>query len=130
LALRFLALVGALLLATVSLLAADTLLLLTLAGVFVGVTVAPTLINGNSLIGRLVPAGRLTEGLSWMGTGIGIGAALGSSVAGRAIDTGGYHSGFVVVVVCAGLAALIALVSYRALARSAQPTDEIVDAAA
>jgi len=71
------------------LLAANSIPVLCLIGLLVGVTVAPTLINGNSLIGRLVTRDRLTEGLSWMGTGIGIGVAIGSSTSGVAIDHGG-----------------------------------------
>lgn len=127
---RFLVLVVALLVATGGLLFATSLPVLTVVGALVGITVAPTLINGNSLIGSLAPAGRLTEGLAWMGTGIGIGAAFGSSVAGRSIDTAGYQSGFVVVVACAGIAALIALMSYRTLRRAARPAQDEVIAAA
>ena len=48
---------------------------------------------------------------------VGIGASLGSSVAGKAIDTGGYHAGFWVVVASAAVAALIAVGSYRTLRR-------------
>ena len=93
-------------------------------GVLVGATIAPTLINGNSLIGRLVPQGRLTEGLSWMGTGIGIGASIGSSVSGQIIDVAGYHGGLVTVVVFSVLAAAIALASSRTLRRAAARSDE------
>src|SRR5664279_1856318 len=92
-------------------------------GVLVGATVAPTLINGNSLVGRLVPQGRLTEGLSWMGTGIGIGVSIGSSVSGQVIDDAGYHGGLVTVVVFSVLAAVIALASSRTLHRAAARGD-------
>lgn len=114
---RFLVGVIALLVASVGLLTANSVLLLAVIGLAVGVTIAPTLINGNTLIQGLAPAPRLTESLAWMGTGIGIGASLGSSVAGKAIDTGGYHAGFWVVVVSAAIAALIAAGSYRTLRR-------------
>ena len=114
---RFLVGVVALLVATLGLLAANSVLLLAAVGLVVGVTVAPTLINGNTLIKQLAPAPRLTESLAWMGTGIGIGASLGSSLAGKAIDSGGYHAGFWVVVVSAAIAALIAVGSYRTLRR-------------
>lgn len=115
--LRFLIGVVALLVASLGLLAANSVLLLAAVGLAVGVTIAPTLINGNTLIGRLAPPERLTESLSWMGTGIGIGAALGSSMAGSAIDAGGYHAGFLVVVVAATLAAVIAASSFFMLRR-------------
>lgn len=127
---RFLVGVVALLASTVGLLVANTILTLAAVGVAVGVTVAPTLINGNTLINRLAPAERLTESLAWMGTGIGIGAALGSSLAGKAIDTAGYHAGFVVVVVSAGLAAVIAAASYGTLRRATSAAEDVALATA
>ena len=114
--------------ACLALLIADSVLLLCLVGLLVGLTVAPTLINGNSLIGRLVTRDRLTEGLSWMGTGIGIGVAIGSSTSGQVIDLAGYHGGFVTVAGFATLAAVIALLGGRGLRRaltlSRIPADE------
>ncbi|MEN0069678.1 MAG: MFS transporter [Propionicimonas sp.] len=127
---RFVVGVLALLVATLGLLVANSIVVLAAVGVAVGLTVSPTLINGNTLIKKLAPAPRLTESLAWMGTGIGIGAALGSSMAGRAIDTAGYHGGFVVVVVSATLAAVIAAASYLTLRRvTASATDVAVAAA-
>jgi len=95
-----------------------SIVMLGLLGVLVGATVAPTLINGNTIVGRLVPRGRLTEGLAWMGTGIGIGASIGSSVSGAVIDGAGYQGGLVTVVGFAALAALLALLSSRTLRRA------------
>lgn len=114
---RFLWGVAAMFAACLALLVADSVLLLCLIGLLVGLTVAPTLINGNSLIGRLVTRDRLTEGLSWMGTGIGIGVAVGSSTSGQVIDAAGYHGGFVTVAGFATLAAVIALLGARSLRR-------------
>ena len=51
---RFLLGVAALFAACVALLIADSVLVLCVIGLAVGVTVAPALINGNTLIGRLV----------------------------------------------------------------------------
>ncbi|HET7725259.1 MAG TPA: MFS transporter [Propionibacteriaceae bacterium] len=107
----------------------SSILALGLIGALFGATVAPTLINGNTLVGRLVPQGRLTEGLSWMGTGIGIGASLGSSISGAVIDEVGYRGGFVIVLVFAALAALVAVVSSRTLRRASARHDEPVLAA-
>ena len=104
------------------------MLVLSAIGVLIGLTVAPTFINGNTLIGRLVLRERLTEGLSWMGTGIGIGVAIGSSIAGGVIDTGGYPAGFSVVTGFAALAALIAvasLASVRRAERRASTEDDV-----
>lgn len=80
-----------------------------------GFAIAPTLINGNGLVQELVPAARLTEGLTWVGTSLGVGVSIGSSLAGARIDAEGSHGGFLVVVL-AGAAALVAtLVSLRTL---------------
>ena len=68
----------------------------------VGFAIAPTLINGNGLVQELVPRERLTEGLTWVGTSLGVGVSVGSSVAGAQIDAAGSHAGFLVVVVAAG----------------------------
>ncbi|HMQ36599.1 MAG TPA: MFS transporter [Micropruina sp.] len=112
---RFLVGVAALCAACVALLGAHSVLLLCIGGVLVGVTVAPTLINGNTLIGSLVTRDRLTEGLSWMGTGIGIGVAIGSSASGQVIDHVGYPGGLATVAAFGVLAALIAFGGRRAL---------------
>ena len=53
-----------------------------------------------------------------MGTGIGIGASVGSSVAGPVIDVAGYHGGFLCVAAFAVIAALIAVLSLRPLRRA------------
>ena len=127
---RFLIGVVALVLTSLGLLVVDNVLLMSVVGLAVGLTVAPTLINGNSLIGQLSPPERLTEALSWMGTGIGIGAAFGSSVGGSAIDAGGYHAGFVVVVLAAALAALLAVAAFARLRRVARTGEEAVITAA
>lgn len=115
---RFVVGVVALFVSTVGLFVASSVLLLTGVGVLVGLTVAPTLINGNTLIGRLVLRERLTEGLAWMGTGIGIGAATGSSLAGGLIDGHGYAVGFATVTAFAALAAVIALASWASVRRA------------
>ncbi|MDM7830288.1 MFS transporter [Cellulomonas edaphi] len=80
-----------------------------------GFAIAPTLINGNALVQQLVPAERLTEGLTWIGTALGVGVSVGSSVAGARIDAEGSHAGFLVVVVSAVVAVVAVLASYRTL---------------
>lgn len=115
---RFLSGVAALCAACVALLGAHSVLLLCVVGVLVGVTIAPTLINGNTLIGSLVSRDRLTEGLSWMGTGIGIGVAIGSSASGQVIDHFDYAGGLATVTFFGVLAALIAFGGRGALRRA------------
>ncbi len=122
---RFAVGVVAMFLSATGLILADSIVLLSGVGLLVGVTVAPTLINGNTLIGRVVPTSRLTEGLAWMGTGIGIGAAAGSSISGAVIDAAGYHSGFIVVCGFAAAAAAIAVGSLGGLRRAVAAADAV-----
>jgi len=75
-------------------------------GLIVGVAVAPTFINANSLISHLVPASRLTEGLAWLGTSIGIGVSIGSLSSGFLIDHASYTAGFM----CSTISGLLALI--------------------
>ena len=64
---------------------------------------------------ELVPRERLTEGLTWVGTSLGVGVSVGSSVAGAQIDINGSHAGFLVVVISAGAAVLATLLALRTL---------------
>lgn len=70
-----------------------------------GVAVSPTFITSFGLIERRAPASMLTEGVTWVMTGIGIGMAGGAFVSGWVVDTYGAQNGFWVSVV-AGLAAV------------------------
>lgn len=80
-----------------------------------GFAISPTLINGNNLVQLLVPPSQLTEGLTWVGTALGVGVSVGTSVAGARIDEAGSHAGFTVVVVAAGIAVLVMLASLTTL---------------
>jgi hypothetical protein len=51
-----------------------------------GLTVAPTLIAGYSLVAELVAPRRLTEGLAYFGTALGLGVALGAAASGPLAD--------------------------------------------
>ncbi|MPV49059.1 MFS transporter [Pseudactinotalea sp. HY160] len=82
-----------------------------------GLAIAPTIIAGNSLVQELVPRARLTEGLTWVSTAIGVGVAAGSSMSGLIVDRVGAHSGYLVVVAAAVLGALLALAGAPTLRR-------------
>ena len=99
---------------------ASNLWVLAIAMFVAGFTIAPTIITGNAIVQASVPAERLTEGLSWVGTSIGVGFAIGTSVTGRVVDAGVGHDGYFVVMAAAGIAALVAVVSIPALRRSAR----------
>jgi MFS family permease len=89
----------------VPLLFAGTVPLLALTIFVSGIAISPTFITAFGLIERRVPAAQLTEGITWVMTGIGIGMALGSFAAGWVADEFGARNGFWVSIV-AGLIAL------------------------
>ncbi|GHS86271.1 MFS transporter [Actinomycetota bacterium] len=92
-----------------------------------GFAIAPTLVNGNALVQHFVPRARLTEGLTWVGTSLGVGVSVGSSLAGSLIDRHGSHGGYLVVVGAAVLAVLATLVSLRALRAGTADTGTLTD---
>jgi Arabinose efflux permease len=85
-----------------------TVPLLTAAVFLSGVAISPTFITAFGLVERRVAANALTEGVTWVMTGIGIGMALGAFVAGWVVDNFGAASGFWVSV-AAGLSATMTI---------------------
>jgi MFS family permease len=83
--------------------------LLAAAFLLAGVAIAPVLATGSMLVEALVPPGRLTEGLAWTGTALSVTYALSAALAGVLIDRIGPHAGFLVPVVSAVGAAVVAL---------------------
>ncbi|MCR4267703.1 MFS transporter [Nitratireductor sp. ZSWI3] len=88
------------------LIAGGSVALLALAVFLSGIAVSPTFITAFGLIERRVPASMLTEGVTWVMTGIGIGMAFGSFAAGWVVDNFGPQNGFWVSV-AAGVAAVL-----------------------
>ncbi|MGW8885692.1 MFS transporter [Streptomyces sp. NPDC055749] len=84
-----------------------------------GLSVAPTMVTTMALVEQHVPRAELTEGMSWTGTGLAVGVALGSSAAGWVVDASGAEAAYVVPVVAGALAAAVAFLGYRRLARPA-----------
>jgi MFS family permease len=84
-----------------------------------GFAISPTIIAGNALVQDLVPPQRLTEGLTWVISAIGIGMSGGAALAGAAVDRMGAQEAYLVPVSSGLLAAVIVLVGSRALVRSA-----------
>jgi MFS family permease len=108
---------GVLALTTLPLLVAGSSVALLATAVFLsGVAISPTFITAFGLIERRVPASMLTEGVTWVMTGIGIGMALGAFVAGWVVDTFGAQNGFWVSVVASGAAVLTVALGQRTLA--------------
>jgi hypothetical protein len=78
-------------------------------GFLAGLTIAPVLVSGTSLVESRVATGVLTESLAWTITGLTIGVTAGSAVAGAAVDAWGAQRAFAVPALAAGLAAVLAL---------------------
>ncbi|SUQ23716.1 multidrug resistance protein [Vibrio mimicus] len=86
-----------------------------LAGaVFVaGLFFAPTMIVTMSLVERIVPENKLTEGMTWLLAGLNIGVAMGAAVSGQVVDMEGARGGFSVALVAGGAVLVVALWCYR-----------------
>ncbi|HHX7191748.1 TPA: MFS transporter [Bacillus thuringiensis] len=82
---------------------------------FAGLSVAPTMIITMGLVEKIVPESKITEGMTWAITGLGIGVSLGSAIAGLVIDNFGAHVGFNVAIIAGGLALTITLLGYKTL---------------
>jgi MFS family permease len=76
---------------------------------------APTMVVVMNLGTTIVPPSRITEGLTWMTTGISIGVALGGVLAGLVIDVYGAQAGFGVAIVAGLSMVVIVLLGLRTL---------------
>lgn len=107
--------VGALGLGVTTFVLARTLPVLALVMFVTGLSIAPTMTNVNTIVQRIQPPHRLTEGLTWMTTAISAGASAGSWLGGVAVDRGGAHAGFGLVVAAAWATVAIMLAGLRTL---------------
>jgi len=82
-----------------------------------GLSIAPTMITTMALIEQHVPRAKLTEGMTWVSTGLAVGVALGSSVAGWVIDAAGARVGYGVPAVSGAVAVAVGFLGYRRLSR-------------
>ncbi|NLR97575.1 MFS transporter [Rhizobium sp. P38BS-XIX] len=97
------------------LIAASSVGLLAFAVFLSGVAISPTFITAFGLIERRVPETMLTEGVTWVMTGIGIGMALGAFVSGLVVDNFGAANGFWVSVISSSLAVAIVALGQKSL---------------
>ncbi|MFI0087240.1 MFS transporter [Streptomyces bobili] len=84
-----------------------------------GLAIAPTMITTMSLIEEHVPRAQLTEGMTWVSTGLAVGVALGSSIAGWVIDSAGARAGYGVPAVSGAVAVAVGFLGYRRLSKPA-----------
>ena len=94
---------------------ADTVALLAFTVFVSGLAISPTLITAFGLIERRVPESMLTEGVTWVMTGLGIGMALGAFATGWVVDTFGASNGFWVSVAAGAAALLTVLLGQKSL---------------
>lgn len=81
-----------------------------------GVFLAPALACAFIVVDRHAPAGTVTEAFSWLVTFFGVGAAIGTAVAGPAVELGGTAASFAVASVAGGAALLVLMATQRVLA--------------
>ena len=100
---------------------ADSIATLAIGMLVAGLFFAPTLITAMGLVENIVPPAKLTEGLTWMITGLGMGVALGAVLGGWVIDAYGARTGFTVSLAAGGVMLLFAVLGYRLLQDSTTP---------
>jgi MFS family permease len=83
--------------------------------VVAGIAVSPSLISSFTLAELLVPRAAVTEAFTWIGTAIALGVAVGSSIAGRVVDTAGANAAFLVATAAAAVAAVAVALGQRLL---------------
>ncbi|MFJ5384471.1 MFS transporter [Pectobacterium sp. CHL-2024] len=111
---------------TLPLLLVGSIPALATAVLIAGLFFAPTMIVAMSLVERLVPEHRLTEGMTWLLAGLNVGVALGAAVSGYVVDNSGARAGFAVAL-CAGvLVLLVALWGYQRLRTTPSPLPHTV----
>ncbi len=90
-----------------------------------GFAISPTMVAAMTLVEANVAASRLTEGITWLTTGIGLGIAPGAAVAGALIDEFGASTAYFVPVVSGILAAAIAAATRTPAAARAHILDKV-----
>lgn len=80
-----------------------------------GIFFSPTMIIAMGLVQKIVPEAKLTEGLTWMVTGLGIGVAVGAAIAGSVIDHFGITSAFGITLLAGLVVLLVAYFGQRLL---------------
>ena len=93
----------------------------TLVGIafLAGLTIAPVLVAGMSVVEARVPRAALTEGLTWTTTGLTVGVTAGSALAGTAVDSWGAETAFAVPALGAAVAGLLGVAAWLVLRRRA-----------
>jgi MFS family permease len=75
--------------------------------VLAGSAVSPSLISSFTLAELLVPRAVITEAFTWIGTALGLGVAVGGSIAGKIVDLYGANTAVLVATVATAAAAAV-----------------------
>lgn len=124
---RWLLGISAMAVSMIPLLLAGNLPFLAVALFVSGLAIAPTMITTMALIEAHVPHAKLTEGMTWISTGLAVGIALGSFVTGLVVDVAGAQTGYVVSITAGIAAAAVGFAGYRRLQRPAQGEEPATD---
>ncbi|QES50930.1 MFS transporter [Streptomyces venezuelae] len=93
---------------------------MTVLAAVAGVFLAPAIACAFIVVDRHAPVGTVTEAFSWLVTFFGVGAAIGTAVAGPAVELGGTAASFGVASVGGALALLVLMATQRVLAAPAR----------
>ena len=104
-------------LATLPMLLAWNIATLAAAVGIAGLFFAPSMIVAMGLVESAVPNAKLTEGLTWLITGLGIGVSIGAAASGWVVDMAGARNGFLVALAAGVAVLLISLYGYNVLRR-------------
>ncbi|MCL7379198.1 MFS transporter [Streptomyces sp. 35G-GA-8] len=99
---------------------------MTVLSALAGVFLAPALACAFIVVDRHAPRGTVTEAFSWLVTTFGVGAALGTGVAGPAVEHGGTSTSFAVAGAGGFAALLVLLVTQRVLKAPTGPSDATI----
>jgi len=123
---RFLIYLVGLTAGSIPLLFSKSILALAIALFVNGLFIAPLIVNAYGTVENAVPAGQITEALTWVIAGMPLGGAISSALAGIVIDNYGAQAAFWVplgFMVAAMVTTLPYLSTYRAAIGYAQPRD-------
>ncbi|MBI6926079.1 MULTISPECIES: MFS transporter [Pseudomonas] len=105
---------------TLPLLLAGNIIGLAGAVLVAGLFFAPTMIVAMSLVERIVPERKLTEGMTWLLAGLNVGVAGGAAASGQVVDALGAKAGFNVALAAGAAVLLVALWSFQRMRVRAQ----------
>lgn len=98
---------------TLPLLVVENIIGLAIAVLVAGLFFAPTMIVAMSLVERIVPESKLTEGMTWLLAGLNVGVAGGAAASGQVVDVWGAQAGFNVALAAGAAVLLVALWGYQ-----------------